>query len=362
MRGAASSHAAPWQRSGARGWRADLWGSPWRTAFTLVVLALAGWLLWQVLPWALLHATFSPNADLCRAQRHGACWGVVAEKWRPILFGRYPYAEQWRAACAGGLLAVMTLVSAWPRLWRWWLALLWAAVLALALCLLRGGVAGLGVVPTGQWGGLPLTILLAVVGVALAFPLGLALALGRRSGWPVVRTLCASYIELVRGVPLISVLFMATFLLPLLWPVGAQPEVVLRVIIGQGLFIAAYLAEVIRGGLQAVPQGQIDAARALGFTRWGVQRFIVLPQALRMVVPALTNIVLGALKDTSLVTVVGLYELTGALSLALGGDPLWRPFYLEAYLFVAAIYWLLCFGLARYSLWLEGYLRRQHTD
>ncbi len=344
----------------ARSWAQDLWGSPWRAALSLGVLALALALLWQLLPWAVLHATFSPDAQLCRANRQGACWGVVAEKWRPILFGRYPYDQQWRAAIAGVLLLGMTLASAWPRLWRWWLGLLWLGVLAVSGVLFAGGAAGLPRVPTGQWGGLPLTILLAVLGVAIAFPLGLALALGRRSGWPVVRTLCASYIELVRGVPLISVLFMATFLLPLLWPVGAQPDVLLRVIVGLSLFIAAYLAEVIRGGLQAVPVGQIDAARALGFGRWGVQRSVVLPQALRMVVPALTNNVLGAVKDTSLVTVVGLFELTGALSLALGGDPIWRPFYLEGYLFVAALYWVLCFGLARYSLWLEGYLRQVH--
>lgn len=351
----------PHRMGGGRTWAQDLFGSPARVAFTLAVFALAVWSLWHLLPWGVLNATFTGSADACRAQRAGACWGVVAEKWRPILFGRYPYAEQWRAACAGGLLAAMTLASAWPRVWRWWLAPLWGAVLAVAFVLMGGGLLGLSKVPVGQWGGLPLTILLAVLGVAMAFPVGLGLALGRRSSWPVVRTLCASYIELVRGVPLISVLFMATFLLPLLWPIGAQPNVLLRVIVGQGLFIAAYLAEVIRGGLQAVPQGQVDAARALGFTRWGVQREIVLPQALRMVVPALTNIVLGALKDTSLVTVVGLFELTGALSLALGGDPNWRPFYLEAYLFVAAIYWLLCFGLARYSLWLEAFLRREHA-
>ena len=346
----------------ARTWAQDLWGSPWRAALSLGVFALAAWLLWLLVPWAVLHATFAPDAAACRAHREGACWGVVAEKWRPILFGRYPFDAQWRAALAGLLLVLMTLVSAWPRVWRWWLAPLWLLVLLLAGWLMGGGALGLARVPTGQWGGLPLTIILAVLGVALAFPLGLLLALGRRSDWPVVRTLCASYIELVRGVPLISVLFMATFLLPLLWPLGAQPDVLLRVVVGLSLFIAAYLAEVIRGGLQAVPRGQIDAARALGFGRWGVQRSIVLPQALRMVVPALTNNVLGAVKDTSLVTVVGLFELTGALSLALGGDPTWRPFYLEGYLFVAAIYWVMCFGLARYSLWLEGYLRQVHRS
>jgi general L-amino acid transport system permease protein len=329
-----------------------------RAAFSVAVLALALWALWGLLPWAVGRATFAPEAAVCRAHPEGACWGVVAAKWRPLLFGRYPFAQQWRAAAAALLLMAMLLASAWPRLWRWWLAPLWLAALLGAGALMGGGVFGLPPAPTGQWGGLPLTIVLAVLAVALAFPLALALALGRRSRWPAARALCASYSELARGVPLIAVLVMATFLLPLLWPAGAQPDALLRVIIGQALFIAAYLAEVIRGGLQAVPGGQLEAARALGLGRWGVQRCVVLPQALRMVVPALAGNVLGALKDTSLVTVVGLFELTGALGLALGGDPLWRPFYLEGYLFVAALYWVLCFGLARYSLWLEKYLRR----
>jgi general L-amino acid transport system permease protein len=146
---------------------------------------------------------------------------------------------------------------------------------------------------------------------------------------------------------------MASFLLPLLWPAGWQPDVLIRVLAGLALFVAAYMAEIVRGGLQAVPRGQVDAAVALGFGRWPVQRDIVLPQALRLVVPALTNTVVGTLKDTSLVTVVGLFELTGALGLALGGDPTWRPFYLEGYLFIAGVYWAMCFGLSRYSAWLE---------
>jgi general L-amino acid transport system permease protein len=235
----------------------------------------------------------------------------------------------------------------------------WLVTLALSVVLMRGGIFGLEPVPTNRWGGLPLTIGLAVVGLALAFPLALLLALGRRSQWPAARTLCATYIELVRGVPLISVLFMASFLLPLLWPAGWQPDVLIRVLAGLSLFVAAYLAEIIRGGLQAVPRGQTEVAMALGFGRWPVQRDIVLPQALRIVVPALTNSVVGTLKDTSLVTVVGLFELTGALGLALGGDPTWRPFYLEGYLFIALVYWVLCFGLSRYSVWLE---RRLATE
>jgi len=337
-------------------WRQELWGSPLRTLATLLLAALLAWAGWHLVDWAVVHAVFRPDAEACRAVQHGACWGVVAEKWRPMLFGRFPYEDQWRPAIAVALLSAVTLLSAWPRSWRWWLLPLWLLTLAAFVLLMRGGVFGWSHVPTNRWGGLPLTIGLAVVGLALAFPLALLLALGRRSGWPVVRTLCASYIELVRGVPLISVLFMASFLLPLLWPAGWQPDVLVRVLAGLSLFVAAYLAEIIRGGLQAVPRGQTEVAMALGFGRWPVQRDIVLPQALRLVVPALTNNVVGTLKDTSLVTVVGLFELTGALGLSLGGDPTWRPFYLEGYLFIAAIYWLLCFGLSRYSVWLEGRL------
>lgn len=338
----------------------ELWGSPLRAAFTLALLLLFAWAGFHALEWAVLQAVFRPDAEACRAVPHGACWGVVAEKWRPILFGRYPYQDQWRPAVAVTLLSLTTLLSAWPRSWRWWLLPLWVVSLGLFVLLMRGGVLGLEAVATNRWGGLPLTIGLAVVGLALAFPLALLLALGRRSQWPAIRTLCATYIELVRGVPLISVLFMASFLLPLLWPTGWQPDVLLRVLAGLSMFVAAYLAEIIRGGLQAVPHGQVDAAMALGFGRWPVQRDIVLPQALRLVVPALTNNVVGTLKDTSLVTVVGLFELTGALGLALGGDPIWRPFYLEGYLFIAAVYWVLCFGLSRYSAWLERRLSAEN--
>ena len=335
------------------GWRGELFGSPLRAGATLLLFALLGWAGVHAVDWALLQAVFRPDAEACRAARHGACWGVIAEKWRPLLFGRYPFEDQWRPAIAVTLLSATTLLSAWPRSWRWWLLPLWAVTLCACVLLMRGGVFGWTLVPTSRWGGLPLTIGLAVVGLALAFPLALLLALGRRSRWPLARSVTAGDIELVRGVPLISVLFMASYLLPLLWPSGWKPDVLIRVLAGLSLFVAAYLAEIIRGGLQAVPRGQTEVAMALGFGRWPVQRDIILPQALRLVVPALTNNVIGTLKDTSLVTVVGLFELTGALSLALGGDPVWRPFYLEGYLFIALVYWVMCFGLSRYSAWLE---------
>ena len=341
--------AEPW----ARRWGRELFGTPWRALASLALLLMVVWAAAHALDWGVLRAVFQPDAEACRMPGRGACWGVIAEKWRPLLFGRYPYEAQWRPAVAVVLLSAVTLLSAWPRSWRWWLAPLWLVALGAFVVLMFGGVAGLAAVPTNRWGGLPLTIGLAVIGRALAFPLALLLALGRRSRWPAARALCATYIELVRGVPLISVLFMVSFLLPLLWPAGWQPDVLVRVLAGLSLFVAAYMAEIVRGGLQAVPRGQVDAAMALGFGRWPVQRDIVLPQALRLVVPALTNTVVGTLKDTSLVTVVGLFELTGALGLALGGDPTWRPFYLEGYLFIAAVYWVMCFGLSRYSTWLE---------
>ncbi|WPB54927.1 amino acid ABC transporter permease [Xylophilus sp. GOD-11R] len=317
-----------------------------------MVGVLGVWIAWQLFRWGIAQAVFRADAEACRAAS-GACWGVVAEKWRPIVFGRYPYEAQWRPAVAATLLSAVTLLSAWPRAWRPWLIGVWLAAIVVGGALMRGGVFGWSVVPTAQWGGLPLTIGLAVAGLALAFPLALLLALARRSRWPAMRTLAATYVELVRGVPLISVLFTASFLLPLLWPHGWRPDVLLRVLIGLVVFVAAYLAEVIRGGLQAVPRGQADAAMALGFSRWSVQMNIVLPQALRLTVPAIVNVVIGTLKDTSLVTVVGLFELTGALGLALGGDPVWRAFYLEGYLFIGFVYWLLCYGLARYGRWLE---------
>jgi len=334
------------------GWRGELFGSPLRSAASVLLIALIGWVVWTLGDWALAHAVFRPDAQACRAA-HGACWGVIAEKWRPILFGRYPYAEQWRAALALGVFVAMLLASAWPRLWRPVLAWAWIAALALFGLLMRGGLFGLAVVPASRWGGLPLTVSLAAVSLALAFPLAVLLALARRARWPALRSLAATYIEIVRGVPLISVLFMASFLLPLLWPAHWRPDALARVLAGMTLFVAAYFAEIIRGGLQAVPRGQVEAALALGLSRWQTQRHVVLPQALRMVVPALMNSVIGTLKDTSLVTVVGLFELTGALGLALGGDPLWRPFYLEGYLFIALIYWLMCFGLSRYGAWVE---------
>lgn len=334
-------------------WCADLFGTPCRTLVSLLLFGGLAWLTWQCLQWGWIDAIFEADADRCRESLQGACWGVIREKIRPILWGRFPFEAQWRSAFSSLILLLLLCVSAWPAFWRRSLALAWLVAWGAVIVLMRGGLWGLTEVPTSRWGGVTLTLILATLALSAALPLGVFLALGRRSGWPLIRTPCVTYIEVIRGVPLISVLFMATFMLPLLFPQSWRLDVLLRVLIGLVMFVAAYIAEVIRGGLQSIPRGQIEAAVALGLKPWQVQAYVVLPQALRAVIPALMNNVVGTLKDSSLVTVIGLYELTGALSLALGGDPVWRPFYLEGYVFITAVYFSLCFSLSRYSNWVE---------
>lgn len=234
----------------------------------------------------------------------------------------------------------------------------WAAGLLAGFVLMYGNTLGLSRVETDRWGGLPLTLLLATLSIALSFPLALLIALGRRSNMPAIRVLCTVYVELVRGVPLVSVLFMASFMFPLLLPQGLSIDVLLRVLAGIALFAAAYTAEVIRGGLQAVPRGQLESAATLGLGYWQTQRLVVLPQALATVLPGLMNNFIAIFKDTSLVTIVSLYELTGSLSLALNSDADWRAFKLEGYLFIALIYFGFCFALSRYSLWVERRLQQ----
>jgi len=304
----------------------------------------------------------APNADACQAARgSGACWGVIAEKWHVIIFGRYPFEGQWRPAIATLLMIAAVVASCIRRFWRPWLGLMWLAVLATFFILMGGGVFGLEPVRTDLWGGLPLTVMLATLSIFLAFPLAVLVALGRRSQLPAIRTVCIVYIELIRGVPLISVLFMASFMFPLFMPQGMTIDVLVRVLVGITLFAAAYMAEIVRGGLQAIPRGQLEAASTLGLGYWQTQRKIVLPQALAMVVPSMMNNFISILKDTSLVTIVSLYELTGALALALNADVEWRPFKIEAYLFITAIYFSICFAMSRYSLWVEGQLGVSRT-
>ncbi len=350
---------APARVGGVRVWlRHNLFADVGTGLATLAIAALLLWLLPPFLQWALGYAIWRGGPASCGAPEAGACWAVIAEKYRVIVFGRYPFGEQWRPLVATVLLLGAVLLSCARALRARRLALLWLVVLAIFGVLMYGNTLGLTKVSTDRWGGLPLTVLLASLSSALAFPLALLLALGRRSTLPAVRAVCTIYIELVRGVPLISVLFVASFMLPLLLPQGFSIDVLLRVLAGITLFAAAYMAEVVRGGLQAVPRGQLDAAATLGLGYWQTQRHVVLPQALATVVPGLMNNFIGIFKDTSLVTMVSLYELTGALDLALNADALWRPYKIEGYLFIALIYFGFCFAMSRYSLRIEKQLYR----
>jgi len=349
----------PPRASGLRAWlRENLFSSVPSAAATL----LAGGALVAALPravrWLVIDAVWRPDYAACRALDYrAACWGMVAEKHRLILFGRYPYAEQWRPLLATLLVVAALLLSAHPRAWRRWLAWVWAAVLTAFFLLMRGGLLGLPRVESGSWGGLPLTVALTLAGMTASVPLAVALALGRRSRLRLVRGAASLYVELVRGVPLITVLFVASFLLPLLLPGGLRLDVLGRITLAIVLFQAAYLAEVVRGGLQGLSRGQAEAAASLGLTWWQTHRRVILPQALVLVIPSFVNSLLSTFMDTSLVTVVSMYDLTGALRLALG-DPRWRNFFLEGYLFVAAVYFGSCLAMSRYSQWLERTLGR----
>jgi general L-amino acid transport system permease protein len=269
-----------------------------------------------------------------------------------ILHGRFPAGEGWRPALAMGLLAGALGLAALPRWFNRVGLLLLAAALAAFLVLMRGGVAGMSLTASDLWGGLPLTLLLSALACLGGIPLGVLLALGRRGSLPLVRWLATGYIELVRAVPLITLLFFGAFVLPLVLPPGLQLDPIVRIVVCLVGFEAAYIAEVVRGGLQAIPRGQYEAAQALGLTRAQTLRLVVLPQALRLTIAPTVNNVVGVVKNTSLVAVVNVYDITGALKLALG-DPQWKPFYAELYAMVCAVYLALGFSIAAYGRFLE---------
>jgi len=327
------------------------------TAILGALIAYAGF---SFVKWAVVNAIWSLPQDAgsqaCRVARgEGACWAVIAERARFILCGAYPFSEQWRPAVACLLFVTLYAASTVRTWWNWRLLGLWIALPAAAVTLLRGGVAGLPDVPTEVWGGLPLTFLLSTVGFAVAFPLAVALALGRRSELPAIKGLCIAYIELVRGVPLVTFLFMAAVMFPLFVPQGLDVDKLLRAQVALVMVIAAYLAEVIRGGLQAIPKGQYEAAASIGLRYWPSTILIVLPQALRVSIPSLVNTFIAFFKDTSLVIIIGLFDLLGAAR-AVIADSKWVGFGVEVNLFVAVVYFAFCYAVSQYSQHLERVL------
>jgi general L-amino acid transport system permease protein len=349
--------APPRSTTGAIAWlRANLFNGVFNSILTLLALGLIAVTVPPIVRWGLIDAIWSaPNGQACHGG--GACWAFIDEKLRFILFGRYPFDQDWRPAAVVAIFIAMILAACDRRLWGCRLATIWFVGLSAVFFLMWGGVAGLRYVETELWSGLPLTLILAVMGMLFGFPLGVLLALGRRSKLPAVRAICTGYIELVRGVPLITVLFMASLMLPLFLPAGVTIDKLLRAQIAFILFAGAYLAEVVRGGLQTVPKGQTEAADSLGLSYIQRTRLIILPQALALVIPPLVNTFIGMFKDTSLVIIVSLFDLLGATGFALS-DANWQGFAVEAYLFVAAIYWCFCFFMSRYSQMLEREFNR----
>jgi general L-amino acid transport system permease protein len=345
----------------AIGWlRANLFASiPSSVVSLLLIFLLAkaclGFVQWGF--WNAIWTVPGNQTNACRAiHGFGACWAVIPEKYRFILFGTYPYEQQWRPALAVLTFIALFLLSSRRSWWRKELVLVWAAALAVIGVLMWGGIFGLPYVSQDRWGGLPVTLILATSGLAFGFPLGIVVALGRRSRLPAIRSLCVLYVELIRGVPLISLLFMASVMFPLFMPDGVNIDKLLRAQIAFVLYAGAYLAEVMRGGLQAVPRGQHEAADALGLSYWRKNGLIILPQAIRHVIPPLVNTFLAFFKDTSLVLIIGIFDLLTTAKTAII-DPAWQSFGVEVYLFVGLIYFVFCFAMSRYSRRLEAQSR-----
>ena len=404
--------APPVDESGAFAWLRKRLFSSWGNGLTtLVLLASLGWILFWFLDWAVVNANFTAKAGAeCRGG--GACWALIGEKYRLIFFGTFPYEQHWRPLIAMIFMLGMLILSSDRRMWNWRLLVIWSVgsfatfllmfgelhfsitfFLTVALLVggagyaVRGGIAQAGELRTYQiafgvgavglllrifgilpsfgftisafpyvethlWGGLPVTMILATYGLAAAFPYGILLALGRRSNLPLIKGLCVGFIELIRGVPLISLLIMASVLLPLFLPSGTTIDKFLRAQVAIILFAGAYIAEIVRGGLQSLPKGQFEAADAMGLNYVQKTTLIVLPQALRVVIPPLINTFIGFFKDTSLVLTIGILDFLNTANQALV-DPNWAGYPGEVYLFAAFVYFCFCYSMSRYSKHLE---------
>lgn len=352
---------APSNTIGPVAWlRANLFSGPINTLFTLLGLYLLYLILVPAIQWGLINADWvGTSREDC--SREGACWVFINVRLNQFLYGLYPRSQVWRVDVTFITFAALIAWLMIPRLpFKRWVALATLLVFPVfAYFMLYGGHFGLPVVQTHRWGGLMLTLVLAVVGMVGALPIGILLALGRRSKMPIVKSFCVVFIEFWRGVPLITVLFMAAVMLPLFMPTGVSVDRLIRAFIGITLFQSAYMAEVVRGGLQAIPRGQEEAAAALGMGYWKRMGLIVLPQALKMMIPGIVNTFISLFKDTTLVMIIGLFDLLGIVQAALS-DSRWLGFSLEGYFFAAFVFWVFCFGMSRYSQYLERKLNTGH--
>ncbi|MBB3913242.1 amino acid ABC transporter permease [Rhizobium fabae] len=364
---------APRGERGALAWvRKNLLATPRDVVMTVLALAVLAWVLPHMINWLFIQAVWSgPDRTFCATTVQGgiqpdgwsgACWAFVNAKFDQFVYGRYPLAERWRPTIVGILFIALMTPMLIPRAPRKGLnaILLFIALPILSFWLLCGGF-GLEPVETSLWGGLMVTLVLSFVGIAVSLPFGVILALGRRSNMPIIRTVCIAFIEIIRGIPLIAVLFMASVMLPLFLPTGWNVDKLLRALIGVAIFTSAYMAEVIRGGLQAIPKGQFEGADSLGLSYWQKMRLVILPQAIKLVIPSIVNTFIGTFKDTSLVSIIGMFDLLGIVRLNFS-DAYWASAVtpLTGLIFAGFTFWLFCFGMSRYSSFVERHLDTGH--
>ncbi|WP_313525249.1 amino acid ABC transporter permease [Shinella sp.] len=364
----------PLSDSTAIGWvRKNLFASVKDSVLSLIALAALVYFLPGLINWLFVSAVWTgSDRTACLtveqggqlpAGWNGACWAYVGDRFVQFMFGSYPRDELWRPLLVVAMFVGLLIPFLMPKVPRKGLnAILLLIVLpVVAFFLLLGGVFGLRHVETSLWGGLMVTLIISFVGITISLPAGILLALGRRSSMPILKTVCVAFIELIRGVPLITVLFMASVLLPLFLEPGNNIDKFLRALIGVSIFASAYMAEVIRGGLQAIPKGQYEAADALGLNYFHKMTFIVLPQAIKLVIPGIVNTFIGMFKDTSLVTIISMYDLLGIVKASFGDSGWITPVTpLTGLIFAGFTFWIFCFGMSRYSAFIERRLDKSH--
>jgi general L-amino acid transport system permease protein len=369
-----AQQAPPLREKGLVRWlRLNLFASPGDTILTFIGLAIILAVVPPLFNWAFFSAQWTgADRSVCATVAQGglqpegwsgACWAFVRAKFEQFMFGRYPIDERWRVIVVGIMFVMLLVPLLIPRVPRKGLnALVFFIIFPIvAFFLLVGGHFGLPYVETALWGGLMVTLVLSFVGISVSLPMGILLALGRRSDMPVVKLVCVIFIETIRGVPLVTVLFMASVMFPLFMPTGVNFDKFLRALVGVSLFASAYMAEVVRGGLQAIPKGQYEGADSLGLTYWQKMRLIVLPQALTLVIPGIVNTFIGLFKDTSLVSIIGMFDLLGIVRLNFS-DASWAspqtP--MTGLVFAGFVFWIFCFGMSRYSIFMERRLAKGH--
>ena len=357
---------APSDSKGFMHWmKVNLFSSPLNTVMTVLGLLLIYKLVPPAIEWAFIDATWTADArEECLGEGKGACWAYIGNRFGQIMYGFYPPAEYWRPNLAGIMLILLVIPLFFEKMPKkaWLGAFILVVFPFIAYFLIHGGSFGLKEVGTEAWGGLMLTLIISLIGILCALPLGVILALGRRSEMPIVKSASVIFIEFWRGVPLITVLFMASVMLPLFLPEGSDFDKLARAIIGIVLFQAAYVAEVVRGGLQAIPKGQYEAALAMGLSYWKSMFLVILPQALKLVIPGLVNTFIALFKDTTLVLIIGLYDVLAIIENVLGSDSSWLGFFTEGLVFAAFVFWLFCFAMSRYSMALERKLDTGHKN